>query len=89
MDYTTLPAVLMAQQAPVGPARPKTLAITAGRALIYSTLDLCFLSLTRHRSWLRWLIQRDSLDTSPLTTKWLFSKWHIEYKQPCSRLSGH
>ncbi|KAG8796830.1 pre-mRNA-splicing factor prp46, partial [Serendipita sp. 399] len=29
-DYTSLPAVLLAQQAPVGPARPKTLAITAG-----------------------------------------------------------
>ncbi|CAG8569417.1 4692_t:CDS:2 [Acaulospora colombiana] len=29
-DYTALPAVLLAQQAPVGPARPKTLAITAG-----------------------------------------------------------
>jgi hypothetical protein len=29
-DYTTLPAVLLAQQAPVGPVRPKTLAITAG-----------------------------------------------------------
>lgn len=34
-DYTTLPAVLAAQQAPVGPARPKTLAITAGRMCLF------------------------------------------------------
>lgn len=30
-DYLTLPAALLAQQGPVGPARPTTLAITAGR----------------------------------------------------------
>ncbi|KAG8758121.1 pre-mRNA-splicing factor prp46 [Serendipita sp. 396] len=29
-DYTSLPAVLLSQQTPVGPVRPKTLAITAG-----------------------------------------------------------
>jgi hypothetical protein len=29
-DYTALPAVLLAQQAPIGPARPKMLAITSG-----------------------------------------------------------
>lgn len=29
-DYLTLPAALLAQQGPVGPARPTTLAITAG-----------------------------------------------------------
>jgi hypothetical protein len=43
----TLPTVLLAQQAPVGPARPKTLAITAGRAclclIVFDVSLTCYL----------------------------------------------
>ncbi|KIM31405.1 hypothetical protein M408DRAFT_258850 [Serendipita vermifera MAFF 305830] len=82
-DYTTLPAVLLAQQAPVGPARPKTLAITAGPGAAGPSTDgaLTLVPTPPGASSLNGISNTNNLAVGSLATSTNFAKALALHKQ--------
>jgi len=79
----TLPTVLLAQQAPVGPARPKTLAITAGPSQNSANSDqtLALTPISLSGSTLNGVSNANSLAVGSLATSTNFAKALALHKQ--------